>query len=544
MSLVRIPQNFRFNAPQQNAVKAVMTPSPEVEDRVWSLPEKGPRNGRGKDGAGEATKSTLRRMKAAVVSTDRGRGRTASRGTSVDPVAVGDDEEEEEKKRSRKRKPDIEEEAYEEAHGPRAKKRKGTSGKAMPPPAGGSTKPKGASAVSRPSATSTTNTLVDPQPYAARHSSASSTTLFDPSRMAGPSFSTGVSTGAVRAVPPATTSARRPVIMADTDSSDGEVLFRCKKTTSNGVAASEEATVPSAPAPPAKSTAAVTSTAGRGNMPAAAAAAPAPARAPATVQSKPDQPYPLPAADELMKYSKERLSKIKDINEKNKKMYAALVGKDEDGDSDATEEDSEKESEELRKFRERRAREARGELRVDDELEKFRMKLEDLKKRSKEVETLPVRKRAKKLILGSSEDEERGGSEWEGEPVSVPRPRGRPRKHPAGEQRKREKRDYQYAVGGNEWGRKKWTEAEDKTLLFALEAAFHQGELLRPWKRIHDLHGPDGTESKELENRNVVQIKDRARAIAEKYVREEKERPEYLKWISLSEKRVSKKSKQ
>jgi hypothetical protein len=501
-----------------------MTPSPESDRGASYVPPNGARNARAD---AEAAKSTLSRIKAAVVSSDRGKGR----GTSVDPavedtdgVLVDDAVGGTKKGRKRKQGSDEEDEEYTEEQ--RAKKRKGRNGKVMPPPARVPGKPTGTTA--RPSVASTATTLVNPPAYAARHSSASSSTLFNPSHMAGPSSAAG--TGAVRAAPLVM---RHSVVMADTDSSDDQRPIRRRKT-----AATTSKTAPPVPAPPARSTS-TTGTATATKNTSTSVATP--------MQSKPRKPVPLPISDELMKSSKERLSQIKEINEKNRRLYAALVGEDEE-DPDATEDSGNDNEEELRKFRERREREARGQLRGPeiDDLERSRSKLEDLKQRSKAVEKLPVRRRAKKAKgeAGSSEEEDELEEEEEGEEeekVDAPRPRGRPRKNPPGSKRERGPREYKYAVGGNEHGRKKWTEDEDKTLLFALEATYHEGDLLRPWQKIRDLHGPDGTDSNELAGRNVMQIKDRARAIAEKMVREGSYRPDYLAWIKVSQKRLTSK---
>ncbi|KAG8817782.1 hypothetical protein FRC17_011091, partial [Serendipita sp. 399] len=100
------------------------------------------------------------------------------------------------------------------------------------------------------------------------------------------------------------------------------------------------------------------------------------------------------------------------------------------------------------------------------------------------------------------------------------------------------KQIYRYATGGNETGRVRWTQEEDDVLLFAIEALYYKGNLLKPWDLIIKQHGPDGTEDRLLARRNVQQLKDRARNIAIKMSSNQEVIPEYLRWIKLPAKRV------
>lgn len=95
-----------------------------------------------------------------------------------------------------------------------------------------------------------------------------------------------------------------------------------------------------------------------------------------------------------------------------------------------------------------------------------------------------------------------------------------------------------YHTGRNLDGRVKWTAEEDQCLLNGLSEIHSRGNMLTPWAQVLKLHGPQGTSSQGLGNRNPVQLKDRARNIAIRLVNQRKAVPDYLQFIKLPEKRV------
>lgn len=463
----------------------MMTPSPESQAKVPSYPARAP------------TGSTLSKMKSAVV-TERAKARGGSAGPTGDAAPV--------KSKTLKRKT-IEEEGEEHAEDPastRKKKRKAVN--EMPPPAA-PTKGTGTNSVR------SSETLVQP-PHAARHSSTSETVSFNSSAMAGPSRV------ADRAAPKATK--RYNIVLADTDSSEDEPVIRTKsKSTAlvepvNSITATKKASA----------TALRTTT-------------------------KP--PVSLTVNDALMLASRMRLEQIKAINQKNKELMKELgpdsddedIPKKQDKDDDETEDDGDSE-EEVRKFR----RSATDSQQAKT-FEESRQNLADLKTRAKASSKLPHRRRQNHIIPETlSEDEPEAIETDEEGDVAKSKKRGRPRhkdakpvapKRSASPAQKTEtKRINMYKTNAQEVGKRRWTEEESRVLLFALEAEFYKegGTILHPWAGIQKRHGPDGTECQTLANRNVVQLKDRARNMATKMANSGMGVPEYLSFIKLPKRKL------
>ncbi|KZO94109.1 hypothetical protein CALVIDRAFT_234433 [Calocera viscosa TUFC12733] len=85
-----------------------------------------------------------------------------------------------------------------------------------------------------------------------------------------------------------------------------------------------------------------------------------------------------------------------------------------------------------------------------------------------------------------------------------------------------------YATGGNELGRRQWSTVEDNALMSALEDIHDQGAMSMKWKTVLLWHGPDGSKSTILKDRNNAQLKDRARNLFLKYQRNGQEPPVWL----------------
>ncbi|KIM31590.1 hypothetical protein M408DRAFT_327089 [Serendipita vermifera MAFF 305830] len=487
----RIPKDFRFNAPQRNAVKVTMTPSPESQAKQPSAAPSG---------------TTLSRMKSAIVS-EQAKSKTITRATSTGPAGEAATI----KAKGRKRKPVEEEDGAhaDDAAVPRTKKRKVAT--EMLPPAR-STK------ATESSSTRSSATAAGP-PHAAVHSSASGILPTHSSTMAGPSR-------AAETRPAAPKVARRNQVLADTDSSDDEPVIR-KKAAAPALGRPKSIFLAERPAEPAK-----------------------------PLPKKTVQPVPLVVSDAIMSASKTRLEQIKAINKESKRL-AAELGPDEDSDAppkdenenDEKTEDSDSE-EELRKHRQ-----ATGRGNGVKALDESRKKLEDLKRRAKATSTLPMRTRLKHIVPEPLSDDEPEAVETGEEEEPKPRKRGRPRgrvekakdsdapsrsRSPAA--KKARQRPNLYKTNAAEVGRKRWTDEENKVFLFALEGKYHdkKASLVNIWSDILELHGPNGTECQTLANRNGVQLKDRARNIAMKMVKEGKELPEYLSFFKLPAVRVRK----
>ena len=473
-----------------------MTPSPESQAKGPSYL------------APAATGSTLSRMKSAVV-TDRAKTKTVSQTTS----AVAEDvRPAKAKNRKRKQAENGEDASIEDPTLPRTKKRKVTD--KMPPP----THP----------TKSTETTTVDSSTaakdsHAARHSSTSSKALFNPSEMASSSRAVN------RDLPAAPKATKRfNIVLADTDSSDDEPIIRTKTTKSSALPKATEQFKPTA-----KKTA-------------------TPATKPT---AKIPRAEPLPVGDAVMSAAKTRLEQIKAIDKENKRLQAEL-GPDEDDDterpakkdedSEATEVDSEDE-EELRKYR---ASQTSGN--GTKALETSLKKLADIKKRADAVASLPRRTRQKHNVPDPLSDDESEAAATDEDTKPKAKKRGRPRKQTkkgedsdassraAASARGKGKRPNQYKTNANEVGRKRWSDEENKVFLFALEANYYRKDANHtlPWAAIQKLHGKDGTECQTLANRNVVQMKDRARNIALRIVNDSKKLPEFLTFITLPKSRI------
>lgn len=83
---------------------------------------------------------------------------------------------------------------------------------------------------------------------------------------------------------------------------------------------------------------------------------------------------------------------------------------------------------------------------------------------------------------------------------------------------KQERLTYRYATGGNQLGRVAWSEDEKSCLLNDLEElhplyleALSRNVRFAIWKEILKRHGQGGSHSNRLQNRNNVQLKDKAR---------------------------------
>lgn len=85
-----------------------------------------------------------------------------------------------------------------------------------------------------------------------------------------------------------------------------------------------------------------------------------------------------------------------------------------------------------------------------------------------------------------------------------------------------------YATGGNASGRRPWTTVEDNALMAALQEIHQAGSTSMKWRTVLQWHGPAGTKSTLLENRNNAQLKDRARNLFNKYSKSGQNPPEWL----------------
>ncbi|UZJ54159.1 hypothetical protein CBS101457_003479 [Exobasidium rhododendri] len=87
---------------------------------------------------------------------------------------------------------------------------------------------------------------------------------------------------------------------------------------------------------------------------------------------------------------------------------------------------------------------------------------------------------------------------------------------------------FRYATGGNIDGRKVWSADETECLVRELEnlypmylqARAERGASFFMWKEILDRHGKDGTTSETLKMRNNVQLKDKARNIVQRMIKD------------------------
>ncbi|CAG7854189.1 SubName: Full=Uncharacterized protein {ECO:0000313/EMBL:CCA70411.1} [Serendipita indica DSM 11827] len=163
----------------------------------------------------------------------------------------------------------------------------------------------------------------------------------------------------------------------------------------------------------------------------------------------------------------------------------------------------------------------------EDALHRSKDRLSELQSRAKK-NVPPMERRARHLPIGSDEEEGEPQVEQGQEPKKK---RGRPRKDPADKTPKPSIN--RYRTGHNETGRVRWTKDEDATLLFAIEALYYRKQLTRPWNMIMSQHGIHGTEDQVLANRNVQQMKDRARNIVIAKAKRREEVPEYLNWITI-----------
>ncbi|KAG8858868.1 hypothetical protein FRB91_009112 [Serendipita sp. 411] len=532
-----IPKGFVFNAPQVNAQRITMTPSPTSSPVATPAPDE-PRQ------AQHNSKSMLQKLKKNIP-LDRNRSRTISTGTNkAKEVSMGSSREREMPTGSKhnqdatvkraavspskeKRKRQINEEVAsdededEEAESRTAKKRKVESG--MPPPSVIPSK-KNTDAVakkhtdatgrnprdsllSRPSGSSTVTLVQSPSSAASAKQKAKetlSTTVQKPSEV----------------VPPKPK--RRPLVLADTSSDESDGGNTRARRMRRAMKAAEINTSPPASmaaSPPTHKQPTVAST--------------------SKTASRRDETQSVSQSDmEAMARrlgieagktasARERIAAIRADQEAAKRRALAAAS----GEKDEEEVDSEEE------WRRRKAASLQRVVEADseDELQRSKAKVKELQRRAQAPP--PVLKRAKHLPVLSEDEEEEEEEEAEAGAGSKKK-RGRPRKVHRSESPEQEmpKQIYRYATGGNETGRVRWTKEEDEVLLFAIEALYYKGDRVKPWDLIHRQHGPNGTEDRLLARRNVQQLKDRARNIAIKYASNNGPVPEYLRWIKIPSK--------
>jgi hypothetical protein len=513
-TILRIPKDFRFNVRQPNAVKIHMTPSPSPV-RSPSPP------------AEVRAASMIRKIKKTVTA-DNDRNRTISTSTvkskdsfnapsktksraRPDPfidILKNMDEDEEiilTKKKKRKVNPEEADEAPRDGDDVRkAKKRKVGD---MPPPA----------LTSGPAASTSASAAAEP--YAAHHSSAR---LTNSNELAGPSSAAPVR---MNPAPSSTSRAAAPkprrnhVLAAETSSeSEQDLGSRARQTAQKRARLYNRG----------KKTNPIVIDADPEDFPPARSATFAPG------------PISLVADSRRCMDMKSRLAEIRVIHEREKKKDTELA-EDEakqdkafkkakvETDSDPTE-DSGSDYQDAKSHAS--SGESDEEVDPEEAVKRSKAWLAETKKKVARHKS-PVQRRQNHLPVESDDEDEP-------QPESKPK-KGRPRKiirdsseeppAPATEKK------YRYATGGNTaGGRVKWTEEEDKTLMFAIEAIYYGGNLLKPWAQVLDRHGPQGKDDQKLAGRNCVQVKDRARNIARKYAAQGQQIPVYLQWIKLSEK--------
>ncbi|CED83417.1 SANT/Myb domain [Phaffia rhodozyma] len=104
-----------------------------------------------------------------------------------------------------------------------------------------------------------------------------------------------------------------------------------------------------------------------------------------------------------------------------------------------------------------------------------------------------------------------------------------------GQGQARKGRGYTYFTGRNQTGRIRWTAEEDECLLNEMKE--YKEEKTLPWASIIHRHGPNGSVSQILSNRNAVALKDRARNIKTRMKRLGESVPESLEAIKIPAKR-------
>ncbi|PVF98632.1 hypothetical protein CPB86DRAFT_352323 [Serendipita vermifera] len=475
------PKGFRFNAPQANAVRITMTPSP-TSSPAHDETSKNARISKDK------SKSMITKMKKAVTA-ERDRTRTTSTSTikstngSFTGVKIAEADKPVDKKR--KRDKELENEHDQETVDSPTKKRKTNS--VMPPPA--------------PSVKSAATSLKKPSvvaPFAGRESGDLSITLIDSSELAGTSTSKTVGPTSVQSAKTTAGSVlprrpKKPVVMAESDSYTNSGTET--ETESDSVAAN---IVPQKK-PGSKNELNRDTSTTKGQR-----------------TTKIPSNYDLDRQDQRHTNSQIRLEQIKAINNESKQRLIALDG--EEGNESST-----KQQKESKRTEAPPVNLDSDSDETDDSLKRSKLKLASIKKK---VEGARPPKMTRAHHLHPTSDEEQDAEAGN-------RKRGRPRK-PVAEERipKSTPKENRYKTGGNELGRVRWTAEEDKALLFALDALFGEGKLTRPWNDILQMHGPQGELGQELAGRNAVQLKDRARNLAIQYARQGKV-PEYLSWITL-----------
>lgn len=244
----------------------------------------------------------------------------------------------------------------------------------------------------------------------------------------------------------------------------------------------------------------------------------------------------LAEADARAQRSKDHIDRIKAHVAAHKSIEENTeVDKEDDDDNDSVEEWR------RRGLKSQQAREAKGsdssdsetetESEYADPLEKSKAKLSKIKRLAKE-NSLPIFRREKNADTrtpmnkkSNKRQADQNGKQNPGSESGRDSEVDRSKPTPV--------RANKYATGGNMTGRIRWTEKEDRTLLFAIEALYYGRKLTTPWKDIEGRHGPNGTETHVLERRNCVQLKDRARNICMGYLRRNEALPEYLGWITI-----------
>ena len=167
-----------------------------------------------------------------------------------------------------------------------------------------------------------------------------------------------------------------------------------------------------------------------------------------------------------------------------------------------------------------------------EELQRSKTQLADLQMRAKK-NARPAERRTQHLPIRAEDlDEDELDEDEEQEQEKPKKKRGRPRKEIVEDAPPRPSVN-RYRTGNNETGRVRWTRDEDMTLLFAIEALYYRGELTKPWGAISQRHGIHGTEDQVLAERNVQQMRDRARNIVIGKIKRGEEVPEYLGFITL-----------
>lgn len=343
--------------------------------------------------------------------------------------------------------------------------------------------------------------------YAARHSTAFESTPTDPATLASPSTAKVPLRNAASPSEPVRTKPKPHVVMAATSSdSEEDIGSRARR---NAKRRADLLTRNQKPVGDRK-----------------LATAPGPTEFP---PRRPNLSYRGPisidASDRRLKEAKSRIEELKKLSEEQKKTLAAL---EDEEDSKTETSGDEYQPPPASNIEEDKA------LDSEAELERSKQRIADIKARAAKAKD-PLETRQRHLPVESDE---------ESEPTldTGKKKRGRPRRAVTSDVEEPAvpvtKRKNKYATGGNETGgRMRWSEEEDKTLLFALEALYYSGKMTKPWIKILERHGPQGTDDQKLARRNVVQLKDRARNIAKRHAAKGEAIPVYLNWITLPTKK-------